>query len=116
MTEIPILFEDGEALVIDKPAGLPIERPRRGGGSLEDHFEALKLGFQRTPSRYTGSTPTPAAACCLRNPKSLKRFPKCFEDRGRETLSRRAVQVPADSEGRSNCRCPRSAARKRAGG
>ena len=32
MTDIPILFEDGEALVIDKPAGLPIERPRRGGG------------------------------------------------------------------------------------
>ena len=30
MTNIPILFEDGEALVIDKPAGLPIERPRRG--------------------------------------------------------------------------------------
>ncbi|HBL88430.1 MAG TPA: RNA pseudouridine synthase, partial [Alcanivorax sp.] len=27
MSHIPILFEDGEALVIDKPAGLPIERP-----------------------------------------------------------------------------------------
>ena len=39
MTDIPILFEDGEALVIDKPAGLPIERPRRGGIGLEDHFE-----------------------------------------------------------------------------
>ena len=25
-----ILFEDGEALVIDKPGGLPIERPRKG--------------------------------------------------------------------------------------
>ena len=28
---IPILYEDGEALVIDKPAGLPIDRPRKGG-------------------------------------------------------------------------------------
>ena len=45
-----ILFEDGEALVIDKPGGLPIERPRKGGASLEDHLEALKLGFQRPPA------------------------------------------------------------------
>ena len=49
MTDIKILFEDGEALVIDKPAGLPIERPRAGGRSLEDHLEELKLGFQRVP-------------------------------------------------------------------
>ena len=46
---IDILYEDGEALVIDKPAGLPIEKPRRGGPSLEDHIEQLKLGFQRPP-------------------------------------------------------------------
>jgi len=26
---IPILFEDGEAIVIDKPAGLPVDEPRR---------------------------------------------------------------------------------------
>ena len=31
MKDIDIVFEDGEALVIDKPAGLPIERPRAGG-------------------------------------------------------------------------------------
>ena len=41
----PILFEDGEALVIDKPAGLPLDRPRAGGPCLEDHLEELKLGF-----------------------------------------------------------------------
>ena len=46
---IPILFEDGEALVIDKPAGLPIERPRAGGRSLEDRLADLRLGFQRDP-------------------------------------------------------------------
>ena len=34
-TQLPILFEDGEALVIDKPAGLPIDPPRNGGLSLE---------------------------------------------------------------------------------
>ena len=35
---IPILFEDGEALVIDKPGGLPIERPRAGGTGIVQHL------------------------------------------------------------------------------
>ena len=48
--DLPILFEDGEALVIDKPAGLPLDRPRAGGEALEDYLELLKLGFQRAPS------------------------------------------------------------------
>ena len=49
MTPIPILFEDGEALIIDKPAGLPIERPRAGGACLEDRAHELRLGFQLSP-------------------------------------------------------------------
>ena len=49
MSDIPILFEDGESLVIDKPGGLPIDRPRAGGASLEDRLDELKLGFQRPP-------------------------------------------------------------------
>ena len=36
-----ILYEDGEALVIDKPAGLPMDRPRRGGPSLADSLGDL---------------------------------------------------------------------------
>ena len=34
--DLPILFEDGEALVIDKPAGLPLDRPARRRACLED--------------------------------------------------------------------------------
>jgi len=48
--ELEILFEDGEALVIDKPAGLPLDRPRAGGVSLDDYIDTLKLGFQREPA------------------------------------------------------------------
>jgi tRNA pseudouridine32 synthase/23S rRNA pseudouridine746 synthase len=82
MTQIPILFEDGEALVIDKPAGLPIERPRRGGPSLEDHFEELKLGFQRPPVPvHRIDTDTSGCLLLARNPKALKRFAKAFEER-----------------------------------
>ncbi len=82
MTQIPILFEDGEALVIDKPAGLPIERPRRRGPALEDHFEELKLGFQRAPVPvHRIDTDTSGCLLLARNPKALKRFAKSFEDR-----------------------------------
>ena len=79
---IPILFEDGEALVIDKPGGLPIERPRKGGASLEDHLDALKLGFQRPPvAVHRLDTDTSGCLLMARNPKALARFAKAFEER-----------------------------------
>ena len=79
---IPILFEDGEALVIDKPGGLPIERPRAGGPSLEDHLEELKLGFQRPPVPvHRLDTDTSGCLLLARNPKALKRFARAFEER-----------------------------------
>ena len=82
MNDIPIIFEDGEALVIDKPGGLPIERPRKGGAALEDHFEQLRLGFQRDPVPvHRIDTDTSGCLLLARNPKALKRFAKAFEDR-----------------------------------
>ena len=79
---IPILFEDGEALVIDKPGGLPIERPRAGGPSLEDHLDELKLGFQRPPVPvHRIDTDTSGCLLLARNPKALKRFARAFEER-----------------------------------
>lgn len=82
MTSIPILFEDGEALVIDKPAGLSIERPRRGGPSLDDHVEELKMGFMRPPvAVHRLDTDTSGCLLLARNPKALKRFNRAFEER-----------------------------------
>lgn len=82
MTDIPILYEDGEALVVDKPAGLPIDRPRKGGPALDDHLEALKLGFQRAPTPvHRLDQDTSGCLLLARNPKALKRFNKAFEDR-----------------------------------
>ncbi len=79
---IDILFEDGEALVIDKPGGLPIERPRKGGQSLDDHLDALKLGFQRAPVPvHRLDTDTSGCLLLARNPKALARFAKAFEER-----------------------------------
>lgn len=82
MTSIPILFEDGEALVINKPAGLPVDRPKRGGPCLNDHLDELKLGFQRRPvAVHRLDTDTSGCLLLARNPKALKRFNKAFEDR-----------------------------------
>ncbi|MBT2135478.1 RNA pseudouridine synthase [Croceibacterium sp. LX-88] len=82
MNRIPILFEDGEALVIDKPARLPIEQPRKGGPSLEDYLDDLKLGFQRPPMPvHRLDTDTSGCLLLARNPKALKRFSAAFEAR-----------------------------------
>jgi tRNA pseudouridine32 synthase/23S rRNA pseudouridine746 synthase len=49
-----LLHRDGQMLVIDKPAGLPVHRgpknSNKGGESLEDHFDALRLGLPRAPA------------------------------------------------------------------
>lgn len=82
MSAIPILFEDAEALVIDKPGGLPIERPRKGGASLADHFEELKLGFHNAPTPvHRLDTDTSGCLLLARHAKALKRFARAFEER-----------------------------------
>ena len=45
-----ILFIDAEAIVLDKPAGLPVDAPRRGGDSISGRIDELKCGFQRPPT------------------------------------------------------------------
>ena len=78
----PILYEDAEALVIDKPAGLPLDRPRKGGPSLGDQLDALKLGFERAPVPvHRLDTDTSGCLLLARNPKALKRFSASFEQR-----------------------------------
>ena len=99
--DIPILFEDGESLVIDKPGGLPIERPRAGGPSLEDPLDDLRLGFQRRPAPvHRLDADTSGCLLLARNPKALKRFAKAFEERqvGKRYLGVLAG-IPSDKEG-----------------
>jgi len=80
--ELPILFEDGEALIIDKPGGLPLDRPRAGGACLEDFIDQLKLGFQRLPQAvHRLDRDTSGCLLLARNPKALKRFSAAFEAR-----------------------------------
>ena len=101
MSHPPILFEDAEALVIDKPGGLPIETPRKGGPALAEHFDALKLGFHFAPMPvHRLDTDTSGCLLLARNAKALKRFARAFEERsvGKRYLGVLAG-VPAQSEG-----------------
>ncbi|WP_174292179.1 RluA family pseudouridine synthase [Sphingomonas bacterium] len=75
-----VLFLDGEALVIDKPAGLPVDRPRDGSLSLENHLESLRLGFQRWPQAvHRLDRDTSGCLLLSRNPKAHGRFQRAFE-------------------------------------
>jgi tRNA pseudouridine32 synthase/23S rRNA pseudouridine746 synthase len=93
MNDLPILFEDGEALIIDKPAGLPLDQPRAGGVSLEDYLDMLTLGFAREPSPvHRLDRDTSGCLLLARNPKALKRFSAAFEAR---TVAKRYLGIVA---------------------
>ena len=80
MSDIRILFEDAEALVVDKPGGLPLDRPRAGGESLHDHLDTLRLGFQRHPVPvHRLDRDTSGCLLLARNPKALRRLSEEFE-------------------------------------
>jgi tRNA pseudouridine32 synthase / 23S rRNA pseudouridine746 synthase len=82
MIDFAILFEDGEALVIDKPAGLPLDRPRAGGPALEDQLDELRFGFQREPAPvHRLDRDTSGCLLLARNPRSLRRYAAAFEAR-----------------------------------
>jgi len=75
-----VLFFDGEAIVIDKPAGLPVDRPRDGSLSLENHLDSLTFGFKRWPQPvHRLDRDTSGCLLLSRNPKAHARFHRAFE-------------------------------------
>ena len=99
MIVFSILFEDGEALVIDKHAGLPLDRPRAGGPCLEDHLDDLRFGFQREPFPvHRLDRDTSGCLLLARNPKALKRFSAAFEARQVEKVYLGVVAGPVEGE------------------
>ncbi|MBO9576365.1 MAG: RNA pseudouridine synthase [Sphingobium sp.] len=80
-----ILFIDGEALVLDKPAGLPVDPPRDGSLSLENHLDSLTFGFARWPvAVHRLDRDTSGCLLLARNPKAAARFTAAFENRAVE--------------------------------
>ena len=80
-----ILFLDGEALVVDKPEGLPVDPPRDGSLSLENHLDSLRFGFKRWPlAVHRLDRDTSGCLLLARNPKAHGRFTRAFEERAVE--------------------------------
>ncbi len=80
MLEDRILYVDAEAIVIDKPAGLPVDTPRAGGDSVAARAGELKLGFQREPvAMHRLDRDTSGCLLLARNPKARAKFQQAFE-------------------------------------
>jgi len=77
-----IIFIDGEAIVIDKPPGLPVDRPKRGGDSIASRLNELRCGFARPPTpMHRLDTDTSGCLLFARSPKSRAVFQRAFEAR-----------------------------------
>src|SRR5688500_12383154 len=80
-----ILYIDGEAIVLDKPAGLPVDPPKRGGDSLAARIGELKCGFARPPTvMHRLDQDTSGCLLLARNPKARAAFQQAFEARAVE--------------------------------
>lgn len=101
MLQDHVLFLDGEAIILDKPAGLAVDPPKNGGLSLQNHLASLTFGFQRWPLPvHRLDRDTSGCLLLARNPKAHKRFAAAFEAK---QVTKRYVAVlegvPAESEG-----------------
>lgn len=96
-----VIFIDGEAIVVDKPAGLAVDAPRDGSLSVENHLESLAFGFRRLPQAvHRLDRDTSGCLLLSRNPAAHRRFQRAFEDRAVEKLYWAVLDgVPEAQEG-----------------
>ncbi len=75
-----VLFIDGEAIVLDKPAGLPVDAPRDRSPSIESMLDQLSFGFHRLPQPvHRIDRDTSGCLLLARNAGAAKRFGQAFE-------------------------------------
>ncbi|MGP1252774.1 MAG: RluA family pseudouridine synthase [Kiloniellales bacterium] len=100
--EARLLYRDGLILVIDKPAGLPVHRPPRGGPSLEDSFPHLRFGLPRPPAlAHRLDRETSGCLALGRHRKALARLSELFRENAVEkTYWALVAGRPAAAEGR----------------
>jgi tRNA pseudouridine32 synthase/23S rRNA pseudouridine746 synthase len=97
-----ILFIDAEAIVLDKPAGLPVDTPRDGSASIEAALESLRFSFQRAPTTiHRLDRDTSGCLLLARNPKAHRRFAAAFEAGLTDKTYLAVIDgVPAENAGR----------------
>ena len=75
-----LLYRDALMLVLDKPAGVPVHRGPKGGGSLEDGFDALRFGLPRAPAlAHRLDRDTSGCLVLGRHRKALERLGQLFK-------------------------------------
>ena len=99
--EDKVLFIDGEAIVIDKPAGLAVHPGGKTPESLEDYLHHLRFGFKRLPLPvHRLDRDTSGCLLLARNPKAHKAFQRAFENKKvGKTYVAVLDAVPAETEG-----------------
>ena len=94
-----IIFIDAEAIVLDKPAGLPVDAPRRGGDSISARIDELSCGFRRPPTpMHRLDTDTSGCLLFARTPKARAAFQRAFETRAVEKYYVALVGSVVDEE------------------
>ena len=101
MWENYVLFIDGEAIVIDKPAGLAVHPGSKTRESLEDYLHHFRFGFQREPLPvHRLDRDTSGCLLLARNPKAHRRFQRAFEEKKvAKTYVAVLDGVPKDEQG-----------------
>ena len=75
-----VLFIDAEAMIVDKPAGLPVDAPRDGSLSVVNHLDSLRFGFTRLPLPvHRLDRDTSGCLLLARNPRIHKKLSQAFE-------------------------------------
>ncbi len=68
--------------MLDKPAGLPVDAPRRGGDSIASRIDELGCGFKRPPTpMHRLDTDTSGCLLFARTAKARATFQQAFESR-----------------------------------
>ncbi len=96
-----ILFIDAEAIIVDKPSGLPVDPPRDGSLSVANHLDSLRFGFARQPMPvHRLDRDTSGCLLLARNPRAAKRYGAAFEAGAVEKIYLAILEgVPEASEG-----------------
>jgi RluA family pseudouridine synthase len=97
-----VLFRDSMALIIDKPAGMPVHAGPGGGPNLEQYFEALRFGLPRPPAlAHRLDRDTSGCLVLGRHRKALARLGKLFAAGRVDKLYWAVVEgAPPDEAGR----------------
>lgn len=94
-----ILFIDDEAMVIDKPAGLPVDEPRRGGESIASRLAELRCGFRSNPTpMHRLDQDTSGCLLLARNSSARASLQQAFEARKVQKYYLAVIAVPIQEE------------------